>query len=444
VIRCSAIAGALLVGACAPAISGSAANIARLEKARAADASSETVLRSLGVAYFKANRFDDARTTLRRATSMDPKDGVAALYLGLSAEAQNDLPAARAAYESYLNVGQTLAAKRQISDRLTALKLKEIQVTAKAALAREAQLASTTGPANAVAVMPFAFTGPDTSLKPLERGFAELVTTDLSRSPRLTVVERARLQALLDELALQQSAGAQAGSGVRAGKILQVGKMVGGSIQQQGAQLQASAIVTDVRSTSAGRPASDRQSLDQLFTLEKNVVFGLFTALGVQLTTAERNAIEQRPTRSVQAFLAYSRGLEFEDQGRLDDARRSFETAVRIDPNFTAAQQRAQETASAEVGGQVTATTVESSLRGTSEGVAVAAATEGPTSVNSTTGTAAATAENLNPSMAGAATSGGGSTATQPARDPSASIGGDNVSTKTGKVTVVIHQPGKP
>ena len=41
--------------------------------------------------------------------------------------------------------------------------------------------------------------------RPLERGFAELLTTDLSRSSKLTVVERARIQTLLDELALQQS-----------------------------------------------------------------------------------------------------------------------------------------------------------------------------------------------------------------------------------------------
>src|SRR6185437_11223973 len=97
------------------------------------------------------------------------------------------------------------------------LRLEEIQLAAKTELAREQQLASTAGPANTVAVMPFRFTGSDTSLQPLERGFAELVTTDLSRSSQLTVVERERLQALLDEMALQQSAGTQGGTGVRAG-----------------------------------------------------------------------------------------------------------------------------------------------------------------------------------------------------------------------------------
>ena len=56
-----------------------------------------------------------------------------------------------------------------------------------------------------VAVMPFQFTGADTSLKPIERGFAELVTTDLSHVSRLTVLERERIQGLLDEISLQQT-----------------------------------------------------------------------------------------------------------------------------------------------------------------------------------------------------------------------------------------------
>jgi TolB-like protein len=292
--------------------------------------------------------------------------------------------------------------------------------------------------------MPFSFTGSDTSLKPLERGFAELVTTDLSRSPQLTVVERVRLQALLDELKVQLAVGVDTGTGVRAGRILQVRKMVGGSILQQGQQLQASAIVTDVSSTTIGRPATDQEQLDQLFALEKNIVFGLFTDLGVQLTTAERNAIEQRPTRSLQAFLAYSRGLELEDQGSFDDASRAFDNAVRLDPGFGAAVQKSQEAKGAASGSRVNAASVEAGLRGTREGAAVATASPGVASGGSVASAAVNTADNLNPSAAGAATTGTGSATTQPPKEASTSTGGDNVTTHTATVTIVIKQPGKP
>jgi tetratricopeptide (TPR) repeat protein len=437
------LAGALAATGCATAISGSGDNIARLEKARASDPKSEAVMRSLGIAYFKANRFDDARGALQQAVSMDSRDGVAALYLGLTAEAQNDIGGARKAYQSYLEVGKTRGAKKQIESRLAALKLKEIQLAAKEALAKESQIASRPGADSVVAVMPFRFSGADTTLKPIERGFAELVTTDLSRVSRLTVVERMRLQALLDEIALQQSTGTAEGTGVRAGRVLGVGRMVGGSIDQQGDQLRASATVTSVATTQIGAPAQDARALDELFTMEKNIVFGLLNAMNITPTTAERNAIEQRPTRSLAAFLAFSRGLELEDQGRFDDASRFFDNAVRLDPAFGSAQQKSAESKSAAAGTQVNANTVESSLRNSSEGAAVSAATQGTTNTGSNVGGGASSvAEGLNPSPAGTATGGSqGGTATQPAKDPSSGTGGDNPTTKTAKVTIVIHKP---
>jgi len=440
--KCAILLSAFTAMGCTSAISGSADSISRWEKARAADPKSESVERSLGIAYFKANRDDDARGALQQALAMDPNDGVAALYLGLTDEAANDISGARKAYEDYLRVGKTRSAKKQIQDRLAALKLKEIQLAAKQALSHESELAGTPGPENTVAVMPFTFSGSDTSLKPLERGFAELVTTDLSHVSSLTVVERMRLQAVLDELMLQQHEGLAGGTGVRLGHILQVRKIVAGSIQQQGNDLTTSALTVDA-STSATTPAArDQQTVDNLFTMEKNIVLGLISNMNVQLTTAERNAIEQRPTRSLAAFLSYSRGLELEDQGRFDEAGRLFDNAVRIDPTFGSAQVKSQEAKSAATGTQVSANTVEASLRGSTEGAAVSAATSTATTTSTSAGGAASSvADGLNPSTAGGATTGGGSTTTQPAKDPSSGTAGDNVSTKTAKVTITVHQP---
>jgi tetratricopeptide (TPR) repeat protein len=442
IARIVTLAAAVMAAGCARTISGSADSITRLEQARASNPKSESVQRSLGIEYFKANRYADARTALQQAAAMNPRDGVVALYLGLTAEAQNDVPAARTAYESYLKVGRTSGVKKQINNRLTALARKENELAAKRAVAQEQQLAAVPGPPNTVAVMPFTFTGADTSLKPLERGFAELLTTDLSRSPQLTVLERARLQAVLDEIQLQQTAGIEAGTGVRAGKMLQAGRLVGGSISQLGGdQLRTDAFVTNVTTTqTVGNGATDQEALDQLFSMEKNVVLQLFTDLGVTLTTAQRNAIEQRPTRSMAAFLAYSRGLELQDRGRFDDAGRFFDNAVRLDPSFGAAAQKSQESKSAAAGSQVSASSVESGLRGTSEGAAVSAASQG-VGVRTSAGTAQAAAEGLNPSTAGGATSGGGTTTTQPAKDPSSGTAADNPTTKTARVTIVIKQP---
>ena len=65
--------GMLFVSACAQAISGSADSISRLEQARTSDPKSEPVLRSLGIAYFKANRYNDAKTALQQAVVDGPE-----------------------------------------------------------------------------------------------------------------------------------------------------------------------------------------------------------------------------------------------------------------------------------------------------------------------------------------------------------------------------------
>lgn len=434
--RWAVVASALALGACAPAIAGSADDIATLERARASNPRSEPLTRSLGVAYFKAKRYDDARALLRQAVAADSKDGVAALYLGLTAEAQNDPSAARSAYESYLAVGKTRGVKDQITARLAVLARRETEAAAKQAIARERELSSTPGSVTTIAVMPFTFSGRDTSLKPLERGFAELVSTDLSRVSALTVVDRANLQAILGEINLQQSGATEAGTGVRVGRLLRAGTIVGGSISQlPGERLNATALATNVQSSAVmGAGASDQQPLDQLFTLEKNLVLKLLVDnMKVVPTTAERNAIEQRPTRSLAAFLAYSRGLQAQDEGRFDEASRSFDDALRLDPGFAAAQRKSQETRNMVRGNAVTIQTVESSLRGSAE-----AGSQGFSSVASA---AASVADGLNPSVAGGATSGGGASTTAPAADPSSGTGADNPTSKTGRVTIIVRRP---
>jgi tetratricopeptide (TPR) repeat protein len=151
--------------------------------------------------------------------------------------------------------------------------------------------------------------------------------------------------------------------------------------------------------------------LEQVFDLEKRLALDLFAQLGVTLTPAERNAIEQRPTRSLAAFLAYSRGLAEDDAGRFDAASRYFNEAVRIDPGFGAAQQKGQESRAAAAGAQVSSTTVEAGLKGSAEEKIVTAATQGQSSSPAEglglSGTVGSTANDLNASTANNATSGG-------------------------------------
>lgn len=444
----SIIAAGVVVGTVGCATSGqvNAGGVTRLEKSRAARPNDPAVARSLGIAYYKQGKFAEARTHLDQAVKLDPRDGSATLYLGLTHEQLKDVAGAKAAYQAYVRFGRTSKVRKQLEARLAALTRQELQVAAKAAVQREQQLVAQQGSNRTVAVLPLEFSGPDTSLKPLERGMAELITIDLARSHQLTVVERARIQALLDEIRLQQSGATEATTNVRAGKIIQAGRLVSGKIQQDAQRLRVDAAIVNTQTSALAGGAANENTLEQLFAIEKAIVKQLFDSLGVTLTAEELKALELTPTRSFQAFLAYSRGLMLEDQGRFGDAARSYNDALRIDPGFLQAQQKGTQTSQAAIGVQLNVAAIESNLAGTTEETIASRSQQGeapPSSGANTDNSAVRMASDLNPSVSQDATnragSGGATTtiANTPVRD---ALGGDG-STKRANVTIIIRIP---
>jgi TolB-like protein len=393
---------AFALGGCASSRPFDARALPRLERERDSHPASLEANRALGIAYYQAGRADDARAALERAARIDSTDGVTALYLGLAAERLGDLAAARRAYSTCIEVGRTRRVRRRLEARLAALTRRELVEDARRAVEGERALGDVPGSSTTIAVLPIRFDGADSALRPLERGFTELLTTDLARASRLTVVERARVRALLDELALQNSGATDSAANVRAGRLLRAGRVVQGALHQlDDTRLRVDAAVVDVPTTRVQGTTQDSDELDDLFDLEKRVALGLLRELGVTLTVAERNAIEQRPTRSLAAFLAYSRGLTAEDDGRFDDAERFFRDAARIDPDFHAASARGTESALLRSSASASPSSIESALRTSDE--ALAARARGRDVADAVH----AAADELNPSAAAASTAPG-------------------------------------
>jgi tetratricopeptide (TPR) repeat protein len=414
--------------------------LASAEKRRDKNPRSADAQRQVGVAYYKLGRIPEARTALAAATSLNPRDGVSALYLGLVAEKEGDLAGAKASYTRYLAVGRTKSAREAVSQRLAVVSRLELAEAAKAAVQREQQLGATAGPRTTIAVMPFRFSGTDASLQPLERGLADLMISDFAKVGALTVLERERVQALMDEMRLSESGRVEAASAVRSGRMLQAGSVVQGSINQTGASgLQVDASIVSVATSQASAGGSESNTLDRLFDLEKALVLEVIRSLGVQPTATELAAIEQRPTRNVQAFLAYSRGLQASDAGRLDEAQSFFDNARSIDPNFGAALSRSQEVRAAQSGTQVTSASIETSLRGSAEGATVSAAERGSVGGSDALGSTLTQAlADVNPSGADVLI-----TTTRAATRDAATqtTGQDQPTTRTGTLTIIIRRP---
>ncbi len=422
--------------------------LAKLQREAAANPSSVAANRALGIWYYHNQRFSEARVPLEHARTLEPKDGLSALYAGLAAEQEKDWIAAKTAYTSYLAVGKTRGVRNDIRARLVAVATEEVKAAAKKAVANEASIAQIKGPVTTIAVLPFQCSSCDATIAPLERGMADLLITDLAKKKTLTLLERDRMQAIADEVSFSQNGRVDQATAVRAGRLIQAGRIVqGGIVVVNNRNLSLSASVMDVQtSVEAGQGAKADGLLDQLFNVEKQLAFSVFDALGVQLTPAERQDVDRRPTNSLQAFLSYSRGLVAEDAGKLDEAARYFETARSLDPGFGAALVRAQQ---AQQGASAAPPAkVESNLRGTTEGQVAAAADKGITTV-ATNGNLGSTLNSVVGSVNPTTTNSVNTTTTTQSSAPPPTTGStaaektgtDQPAPKTGSVTIVIRKP---
>lgn len=322
-----------------------AAEIPDLERRASGDAADLQVAVRLGAAYWSAERLEDAERTLLRARELGPSHPAPAFFLGVTYEDMGRYAEAREAYGRYLELGASESLQGAVRQRLVLLDRKELEASIRAAVAGEADLAGGALDPTAVGLLPFFYTGPEESLRPLGRALAGLLATDLSQTDRLTVIERERVQLLLDEIALGQSGAVDAATAARAGRLLGAGRIVQGRVDGDEDSLLLEALIVRLESAPGAGPSalSDRDPLRLLFDLQKRVALELYAALGVELTPAERERVNQRPTESIQALLAFGEGLEAGDGARFAVAAGHFAEAVRLDPGFDEAERRREE-----------------------------------------------------------------------------------------------------
>lgn len=343
----TALVSLALAAGCAPAARAPAApspsEIPALQARLATDSTPRTRT-LLAAAYRAAGQPERARALLEPLVAAGAGGPAARFFLGLTYEDLHRYEDARKVYQAYLSEGKSDALKAQVRDRLALLDREELQEAARSALVHETELRGTAPTPRTIAVFPFLEQG-DTTLRPLGRALAELLTTDLGQTDRLKVLERSRVQFLIDEMKLGQSGLVAPSTAARAGHLLGAGRIVQGRIEPApgAVGLQALLVRVGADTSGASRPLAERGPLPQLFDMEKSLALGIYDAVGIQLTTAERERVTRKATANVQALLAFGFGLEAQDAGDYAEAIRQFQRAVDLDPGFGLARTHLQQ-----------------------------------------------------------------------------------------------------
>jgi TolB-like protein len=210
--------------------------------------------------------------------------------------------------------------------------------------------------ASAVAVLYFE-NGANPELDMLKIGLAQMLITDLQGTQGLTIVERARLQAILDELELGHSGKVDEATAAQVGKLLGAEYMVMGSYFEMAGTLRIDTRVVRVETGEVVHAKGVHGGTSELWTLEKDIAQDLSPVLAehtrktrdeastgsetpVEIVRSAPALIEPDP-EALQAALSFSEGLIFLDKKDAPRAREAFDKAVRDDPALEAAAQDA-------------------------------------------------------------------------------------------------------
>lgn len=220
----------------------------------------------------------------------------------------------------------------------------EIQSWAKEAIAAEAQLAAPAA-TNTVAVLYFHNTTGDVDLDPLEKGLTLMLTTDLSKLDTIQVVERVRLQAIVQELDLGATKLVAPESAPRLGNLLGARWIVGGGdiARHQESALDIGCHLLDLPLDALLGRTEAQGPLTALFQLEKKLLHDIIELLQLALTPEQMKLLDEPMSTDYDALMMLFRGLTAGDLGNYDQAAAYYERALVADPGLTAAKENLKE-----------------------------------------------------------------------------------------------------
>ena len=175
-----------------------------------------------------------------------------------------------------------------------------------------------------LAVLAFTNDTGDPRYDPLGRGLASMMASDLAAVPTLRLVERDRLQALVDELELQQTRAVDPETALQVGLFLGADHVVVGSVTAVQPEIRIDTRVVRVETSEVVQTASVTGQEDALFELQQALAASLIDGIDVVMSDEARASLatQQEANRidRLDTALSFSEALALYDQGEYTTA----------------------------------------------------------------------------------------------------------------------------
>jgi TolB-like protein len=165
-----------------------------------------------------------------------------------------------------------------------------------------------------------------------------MLITDLSKVKSFQVLERARFQALVEELGLGASGLVEPNSAPRVGRLLGAYWLIGGIISAwKGNQIRIQSDPLEVPTQKIlGQPYSEGD-LSDLFRMEKDLLFEITKLLKIEVTPEEEKELRKPCSTNIKALLALFKGIDASDRKNYKQAAEFYEKALKEDSNICTA-----------------------------------------------------------------------------------------------------------
>jgi len=216
----------------------------------------------------------------------------------------------------------------------------DVKIWARNTINKEKSLQAIPAPTNSVAVLYFKNHTETEKLTLLEKGLTLMLITDLSKVKEIQLVERVKIQALMNEIGLNTSGIASSESSVRLGKLLGVEHLIGGDILKgkTGYFTISSNLLNVQTQKTFGQPETQGKLLADLIKMEKELLFDIIRLLKIELTPELEMELNKPFTTSLKAFIYYAQAIEQLDNGNYSKANEYYEKSLEEDSNFSQAQ----------------------------------------------------------------------------------------------------------
>jgi TolB-like protein len=172
--------------------------------------------------------------------------------------------------------------------------------------------------ATPLAVLDFDNNSGDARYDPLGRGLAAMMVTDLGEVPALRLVERARLQDLLDELDRQQTPHFDPATAQDIGRLVGAEYVLIGSIVALSPQVRLDTRIVQVATGEVVKTAQVTGRENRLFELQQKLADELLDGIEVSLSPEERERLlarqEANRIEELETMLAFSEAMRYLDR----------------------------------------------------------------------------------------------------------------------------------